>query len=139
MIGYFDTSAFVKLLIGESGSVRSRDTWGRCERVQSSLLLAVEARAAVAAAHRARRVSEAGFEQARDEMARLLRDVQDVAVHSAVVERAGELAEALALRGYDAVHLASAEASECDVMVTADADLVRAAPEAGLDVIDVRG
>lgn len=48
--------------------------------------------------------------------------------------RAGELAEIFALRGYDAVHLASAEAIADDdtALVTADHDLASAAASLGL-------
>lgn len=51
-----------------------------------------------------------------------------------LAERAGELAEAFALRGYDAIHLASAEAiaEEDTALVTADHDLASAAASLGL-------
>jgi predicted nucleic acid-binding protein len=51
-----------------------------------------------------------------------------------LAERAGELADAFALRGYDAVHLASAEAiADPDtLLVTADHDLASAAASLGL-------
>jgi hypothetical protein len=47
---------------------------------------------------------------------------------------AGELAQLHALRGYDAVHLASALSVEQSLMVTWDAELARAAEQAGLAV-----
>jgi len=55
-----------------------------------------------------------------------------------IVDRAGDLAEQLALRGYDAVHLATALAAEADIIVTADVDLIRAAPGCRLPVLDAR-
>lgn len=54
------------------------------------------------------------------------------------VEHAGDLAEQHGLRGYDAVHLATALAAGVDAMVTADADLLRAAPICGLSILDAR-
>ena len=60
-----------------------------------------------------------------------------IVLTEALAERAGELADAYALRGYDAVHLASAEAiaDEDAVLVTADHDLASAA--ASLDLVAV--
>jgi hypothetical protein len=51
--------------------------------------------------------------------------------------RAGELAEQCAVRGYDAIHLASAEAilDEGDVMVVSDERLARAAASIGIEAV----
>ena len=51
--------------------------------------------------------------------------------------RAGELAEICALRGYDAIHLASAEAilDDGDVMVVSDARLAEAAASIGIEAL----
>jgi predicted nucleic acid-binding protein len=57
----------------------------------------------------------------------------------AIVRRAGHLAEVLALRGYDAVHLGSAE-SLVDpdlVLVAGDRPLLRAAGELRIAVADL--
>ncbi len=55
---------------------------------------------------------------------------------SGPVRRAGELAQAYSLRGYDAVHLAAASAvADSDVvLVTGDADLANAANSIGIAV-----
>lgn len=52
---------------------------------------------------------------------------------AAIADRAWDLAGMLALRGYDAVHLASFERveSERSVLVTADGDLAKAAVSLG--------
>ncbi len=51
--------------------------------------------------------------------------------------RAGWLAEACALRGYDAIHLASAEAilDEGDVMIVSDTRLAEAAASIGIEAL----
>lgn len=61
-----------------------------------------------------------------------------VDVTTSRVENAGELAEQGALRGYDAVHLATALVSGSEAMLAADADLLAAAEAEGLLLIDVR-
>src|SRR2546428_789223 len=55
-----------------------------------------------------------------------------------LVRRAAALAEQEALRGYDAVHLAGALEAQVDVFVCSDTNLVRAARNCGLRVIDTR-
>ncbi len=58
-----------------------------------------------------------------------------VGVDAALARQAGELAEKLGLRGYDAVHLASALALGGDTtLVTWDADLARAGADVGCSV-----
>ena len=54
-----------------------------------------------------------------------------------LARRAGELAEIHALRGYDAIHLASAEAilDDGDVMVVSDARLAEAAASIGIEAL----
>jgi predicted nucleic acid-binding protein len=51
-----------------------------------------------------------------------------------LARRAGELAEVYALRGYDAIHLPSAEAilDEGDVMIVSDTRLAEAAASIGI-------
>jgi predicted nucleic acid-binding protein len=60
---------------------------------------------------------------------RLWRDVDRIAVSERLARHAGELADTQALRGYDAVHLASALAVADDdlTLVAADRDLLAAA------------
>lgn len=54
-----------------------------------------------------------------------------------LARRAGELAEAHALRGYDAIHLASAEAvlDAGDVMIVSDMRLAEAAAAIGIEAL----
>ena len=61
-----------------------------------------------------------------------------VQLHPALLAHAEELAEREELRGYGAVHLASAELTEADALVTADRALIEAGQRCGLTVIDAR-
>ena len=120
-------------MIEEQGSTEAVAIWEWSERVVSSRLLYPEARAALARAGRAGRIH---LRSSRDLLEELWRDVDCVEVTPEVAERAGELAEALDLRGYDAVHLASVvEVADAETMlVAADSELTRAAHELGLSV-----
>jgi predicted nucleic acid-binding protein len=90
-----------------------------------------EARAAIAAAARARRLSdETAVVDAYEEV---YAELRVIAIDEALARAAGELASRHALRGYDAVHLASALSIEADdvVLVTWDDDLGDAARATG--------
>ena len=89
-------------------------------------------------ARRQRRLSNAQQMQAKAALHSHWQDVFVVEVTEPVVEDAGDLAEQEALRGYDAVHLASALRAAVDVLITADAEMIRAAQNRGLKVIDSR-
>jgi uncharacterized protein len=65
-------------------------------------------------------------------------EIHEVNVDAALLAHAEELTEQEALRGYDAVHLASALFAEVDVLITADAVIIDAAQRRGLKVIDAR-
>lgn len=67
-------------------------------------------------------------------LSELWHEVDGLALVESLALRAGELAEAHALRGYDAIHLASAEAilDDGDVMVVSDTRLAEAAASIGI-------
>ena len=122
MIVYFDTSALIKVLIDERGSDRAAELWQRADLAVSSQLLYVEARAALAAAHRGARLDDRGLDQARVGLESLHAELRLIAVDEALARTAGDLAEQQGLRGYDAVHLASALAINADDVLLATWD-----------------
>lgn len=136
MIAYFDTSAAVKLVIDEPGSHEAARIWSGARRVVSSVLMYPEARAALKRARRERRLGDAAFRLAIAGFERLWGYVERVRVDAGLAVRAGALAHEHDLRGYDAVHLAAAEAvAAADVVfVGADIDLCAAAGRLGLAV-----
>lgn len=124
--------------MSEPGSDDATRIWLSARLVVSSRLLYPEARAALAGAARAGRVSARRLPSARSELEDLWQDVACVEVAPSLALRAGELAETYRLRGYDAVHLASVlEIDSSDtVLATADEELARAAQ--ALDVTTAR-
>ena len=135
-MAYFDTSALLKLLVDEEGSALAVQSWDEATLVITSRLAYPEARAALAAATRAGRISSAALRVAKQGLNGLFRQVRLIEVSSSVASDAGELAESHSLRGYDAVHLASALAVFGGEMllVTWDVDLGSAAQREGLAV-----
>ncbi len=108
MILFCDTSALVKLYIAEAGSDELKALVLEAEAAAVCRIAWAEAFAALS--RRAREVPEdvAVIEQAK---AALMADWPNyvvLEVNQPLVERAGEYADAFALRGYDSIQLAAA-------------------------------
>lgn len=134
MITYVDTSTLLKLIIDEDGSDRAATIWASADAVASVNLIVVEARAALAAARRGRRLTGSQHTIAVTELGALIGDLHIVSVTDELVASAAELADLEGLRGYDAVHLAAALTLEATVLSSADTDLCAAATRRGLHV-----
>ncbi len=139
MITYVDTSTLLKLIIDENGSDRAMTIWSSADAVASVSLIAVEARAALAAARRGWRLTEVQLRAAIAELEALVSDLHIVAVSDDLVASAAELADTEGLRGYDAVHLAAALTVDATVLSSADAALCAAAARHGLHIANPLG
>ena len=117
---YFDSSALVKLLVQEEGSDLAAELWDGCDAALASRLAYPEVCAALAAACRNRDLSHEDLDAAERAWEQYWASVRPVELTAAVERQAGQLARTHALRGADAVHLASA-------LALADPDLVLAA------------
>jgi uncharacterized protein len=105
---YFDASAFVKLLAEEPGSDLAAQLWDGCDAAVASRLAYPEVRAALAAAARNHDLSEDELDLAEQAWEEYWAASRPVELTAAVERHAGQLAREHALRGADAVHLASA-------------------------------
>jgi uncharacterized protein len=136
LIVYFDASAIVPIIIEEISSMAAARLWDDAERVISSRLVYAEVRAALAMAGRLDRINGEELESAVEDFESLHQQLDIVEVDEALVRDAGSLAEQFALRGYDAVHLASVKLiQDPDVVFAAvDPDLLRGAQTLGIAV-----
>jgi uncharacterized protein len=124
-------------VISEPGSDLAQELWfGRYVKA-SSVLIYPEGMAALAAARRGQRLSQRLYRQAIESFAHSCEELVAIGVDERLTIEAGQLATDLALRGYDAVHLATAlSIAETDVaMVSWDRDLAGAASEVGIPVL----
>ncbi len=135
-LAYFDSSAFVKLLIEEVGSDLAVRLWDGCDAALSSRLAYPEVRAALAAAVRDHSLDDRAFEIAEQTWEQYWAATRPIELTSAVEQHAGQLARDHALGGADAVHLASALAvGDPDLVVAVwDRRLHDGASESGLRV-----
>ncbi len=139
MILYLDSSALVKLYVGEEGTDRVRALVLAADTCAASAIAYAEIRAAIA---RRNREGSLTASELLNVKSALLADWYTLFVISAieaVVTSAGDLAEQYALRGMDAIHLSSAlwlaREQHDQVTFTAwDTRLVAAAAQAGLEV-----
>jgi predicted nucleic acid-binding protein len=136
-VAYFDSSAFVKLVIEEEGTDDAIALWDAADVIVSSHLAYPDVCAALAAAARDRRLSRAAARRAAAEWSDTWDDVRTVALTDEVAREAGALATEHALRGADAIHLASALAIGTDAAIVAvwDRQLHRAMMAAGFRVV----
>ena len=139
MIAYFDTSAVVPLIVVEAGSARAASLWDGADRVVSARLLYPEGRAVLAQAHRLGRLTARQHRGAVTELDSRYEELDLVDIDDVLARRAGDLAEAHGLRGYDAVHLAAADrVRDPDLVVVAgDGALLEAATSEGMTVAEI--
>lgn len=133
---YFDTSELIPLLIDEHTTDTINHLWRNATVVESTRLLYPEARAALAMARRMNRLTSEEYLSTLAKLEQLYHQIEITEITKNLANRAGYLADMLALRGYDAVHLASAEASTYEeiVMVTGDKALQKASVALGLPI-----
>lgn len=138
-IVYFDSSAFVKLVVEEDGSDLAATLWDGCDAAVASRLAYPEVRAALAAAGRVDRLDPAAQLRAETAWEDYWAATRPVELTELVAAHAGRLAGQHALRGADAVHLASllAVGIEATMFAVWDQRLRAGAQAAGVRVAPV--
>jgi uncharacterized protein len=119
---YFDSSALVKLVVEEGGSDLVADLWDNCDAALSSRLAYPEVRAALAASAREHDLGDEDLLTAEHAWEEFWAATRPVELTAAVEQQAGQLAKSHALRGADAVHMASALAINDPDLVVASWD-----------------
>ncbi|MBV9379111.1 MAG: type II toxin-antitoxin system VapC family toxin [Streptosporangiaceae bacterium] len=132
----FDSSALVKLVVEEAGSDLAAELWDGSDAAVASRLAYPEVRAALAASARNHDLDKDGLRAAETAWEEYWAAIRPVELTAAVEQHAGRLAGRHALRGADAVHLASALAIADPELVVAvwDRRLHAGATAAGLRV-----
>lgn len=134
MITYVDTSTLIKLLIDEAGTVEAAMIWDEADSLVTFRVAHVEARAALAAAERRRRISADGLRDALEGLEVVWSQLSVLELDEVLMRLAGDLAEAHGLRGYDALHLAAAHLVGAEVFSSADRHLCEAASASGFHI-----
>lgn len=106
---YLDSCAIVKLCVNETFSSEVETLYRGLDKVLCHGIGHVEVRAALAAAHRAGRLETSLYQSLVADFCADWSSYSVVGLDNQLIERAAELAEGFGLRGYDSVHLASAD------------------------------
>lgn len=133
--GYLDSSAVIALLLDEPGRTEPvREAIARHAFLATSMVAYAECRAAVAAAERGARVDVRAGAVAREKLDEIWFELERVSVTEDRVRHAGALSDRRGLRGFDAIHLASALAlGDGTSLLTWDSRLAQAARLEGLE------
>jgi predicted nucleic acid-binding protein len=108
LILFCDTSALIKLYLQEPFSPELKALMTECENIVISRIAWAEAFAALSRRAREQPADASTIALAKSAIQRDWPHYLVLEVNQSVVEQAGEFADAFALRGYDAVQLASA-------------------------------
>lgn len=108
MIAYFDSSSIVKWFFDEVHMDLSRDIRDRAEVCFTSLLAYPEVLSAINRAWRAGRCLKSEMEIVRGEFLRIWPDFIWIRVDEKLMYQSGQLIFSHGLKGFDAIHLASA-------------------------------
>jgi predicted nucleic acid-binding protein len=139
---YLDTSALVKRFLLERGSARVRTLTTPAEDVAIATIAYAELYAALNRKRRDGDLSRTAYTQAAERFEAHWRSYTRVALHDDLLALARALTERHPLRGFDAIHLASAlhlaqSLEEVIPFAAADNRLLRAAAAEGLRPINV--
>jgi predicted nucleic acid-binding protein len=138
LIVYLDTSALIPIIVDEPSSAACRRIWNDADTIVTSRLTYVETAAALAQSKRLGRLDSAGHRVGLELLDKVWREMAVIDVDQALVLEAAADAERWSLRGYDAVHCASARlVLDVDVVGAAgDQALLTAWRAAGLTTFD---
>ena len=142
LLAYVDTSAFVKRFLLEA---RTEDMDELAEskdyRLAISSLVVTELRSVFKRNQRLGRINDNFVQQATQQLHTEIASggLRFHAIDAVIFNLAGDLISRLTspLATLDAVHLACAQATGADIMVSADLQLLRAAAEAGLKTLSL--
>jgi predicted nucleic acid-binding protein len=137
MILYLDSSALSKRYVAEAGSADVERLIGEAELVATSVITRAEISAALARARRQHLLEADTAAQVRALFTSHWDSLIRLSLIESTVERADALAWELDLRGYDAVHLATAaqwadSMAEAPLLATFDRELWKGAEAVGL-------
>jgi len=131
---FFDSSAFVKRYVNETGTDSVLE-W--CDRATEIVLSGVALPEIISAFCRLQREARITDTQYRSLKSMLLADIEDAAICDltpAVLQQTVASLESNVLRGMDAIHIGSAVVMKADVFISSDKRQLDAATRAGLQI-----
>jgi len=133
----FDSSAFAKRYIQESGSEKVEEVCLQVTELAVSVICLPEIISALCRLHREKTLDKSRYEHLRDAVVQDLEDAIICQITPAVVARSLQLLENNPLRAMDALHVACALEWDAEMFVSADRRQTAAAESAGLSVMSI--
>ncbi len=134
---FFDTSAFVKRYIAESGTDAELEWCQRATKIGLSAIAVPELISAFCRLKRENKITREQYQQLKNH---LFSDIEDIAIGDLtpiVLSYSVNSLENSTLRVMDAIHIGSAIALECDTFISANQRQLEAAQQAGLSTVAV--
>lgn len=141
---YLDTSAWLKLYVEENSSELIKQMVTDSEQVCTHLIAYTELRSALARAERENRIDLSQKMTVIDAMEIDWKMLNIVQTTETLIRRAGLLCDQFGLRGFDSIHLASAEAinlqtmPQTTVFASFDRKLNKAAFAIGISILPLK-
>ena len=134
---FFDTSAFVKRYVTETGSDDVIELCHRADRLALSIICLPEMVSTLRRLSREGKIQEEDYLQTKDLILGDLEDVEICTLNPEVIRSCINCLEKNKLRAMDAIHLACALAIGPDIFVSSDVQQIEAAKKEGLKVVKV--
>ena len=134
---FFDTSAFVKRYVNETGSQQVIDICQNANALALSVICLPEIISTLRRLVREDKLSEEEYSQLKKSISTDLEDVDIIEIMPEVMSRVISCLETHSLRAMDAIHLGSALAYAPDQFVSSDQRQIQAARAIGLTVLEV--
>jgi len=134
---FFDTSAFVKRYVNETGSEQVVEICQKADALALSIICLPEIISTLCRLVREGKLSEEEYEQLKTAILTDLEDIEICDITSGVMLRVISCLENNTLRAMDAIHLGSAIVYGADQFVSSDQKQIQAAQATGLTVVKV--
>lgn len=137
MLVFFDSSAFAKRYVQESGSDLVADWCDRADEIGLAAIALPEIVSAFCRLQRESKISDPQYQQLKtalfsDIAGAAIGDMTPAVIHQSVLSLEGNV-----LRAMDAIHIGCAVAMQADVFISGDGRQCEAARQAGLTVEQV--
>lgn len=134
MLTFFDSSAFAKRFIDESGSDKVEKICSESDAIAISAICFPEIISGLNRRLRENSISKKDYLNIKDRLTEEIESIQIINVVPEVISKAVNLLEKNNLRTLDAIHIASAIIWKPDIFISADRRQILTAKKSGLKV-----
>lgn len=136
---FFDTSAFVKRFVEETGSQEVEDICQQAAELGLSIICLPEILSALNRKLRAGNIDKGVYLDIKQDVAEDIKDADIINLSPSVLASTIQLLEENTLRSLDAIHIACALEWQADLFISSDERQIAAATNSGLKVVLIQG